>query len=169
MSRRPLLFWAVVMAQVLFLLGWAGYHEWVRRDAPSVLLRPRPVDPRDILRGDYMILDYDVSHIALPAGEKDLAVGSELFVVLEKRGEVHEVAWISSQEPKVELGQVWVRAQVDRFSDKGRVQVRYGIEQFYVPEGKGTPRFEHLLVEAAISPEHRLYIRQLLLDGKRYP
>lgn len=169
MSRRPVLFWAVVLAQVLFLLGWAGYHESVRQNAPSVLLRPRPVDPRDILRGDYMILDYDISHIALPEGEEKPAAGSELFVVLEKRGEVHEVAWISSEEPEVEPGQVWVRGRVDGFPEERRVYLHYGIEQYFVPEGKGTPQFEKLLVKAVVSPDHRLYIRELLLNGKPYP
>jgi uncharacterized membrane-anchored protein len=172
MSRRPLLFWGVVLAQVLFLLGWAGYHEWVRQNAPSVLLRPRPVDPRDLLRGDYMILDYDVSHIAFPVGEGETVNAGDLFVVLEKRGEVHEVAWISEasgKEPEVGPGQVWVRATVDNFTDARQAHVSYGIERYFVPEGKGTPRFENLLVEAVISPDHRLYIRKLILDGKPYP
>ncbi|HEX2224406.1 MAG TPA: GDYXXLXY domain-containing protein [Thermoanaerobaculia bacterium] len=172
MSRKPLVFWAVVLIQIVFLLGWAGYHEWVRQNAPTVLLRPRPVDPRDLLRGDYMILDYDVRHIALPEGEEVPGPGSLLYVVLEKRGEVHEVAWVSSgtgKEPEVSPGQVWVRGRVDDVSEPRRVVVSYGIEDYYVPEGRGTPQFERLLVEAAVSPDHRLYIRQLLLDGKPYP
>lgn len=172
MSRKPLLFWGVVLAQMLFLLGWAGYHEYVRQNAPTILLRPRPVDPRDLLRGDYMILDYDISHIALPEGGGAAYEGHELFVVLEKRGEVHEVAWISEgsgKEPEVGPGQVWVRATRDYFPGKGRVHVNYGIEQYFVPEGKGTPQFEKLLVKASVAPDHRLYIRELLLDGKPYP
>jgi hypothetical protein len=45
----------------------------------------------------------------------------------------------------------------------------FGIEHFYVPEGMGTPRFETIEVEAAVSAARRLAIKRVLLDGKEYP
>ncbi|HEX2643454.1 MAG TPA: GDYXXLXY domain-containing protein [Thermoanaerobaculia bacterium] len=171
MNRRALLFWGLVAAQVLFLLGWAGYHEWVRQTAPTILLKVRPVDPRDIMRGDYMILGYDVSTAPKPdrGGQVVVPYGSEVFVVLEKRGPFHEVVRTSSEEPQgLKPGQIWVRGTVDRFDDK-TIGVNYGIEQYFVPEGMGTPDFKRLEARVSVSPDHRLYIRQLLLDGRPYP
>lgn len=153
-------FWGIVAAQALFLLAWAGYHEAVRRHAPVVLLKTKPVDPRDLLRGDYMILGYEIADVPLPG---DLPQGGEVWVVLERRGEHHAAVVASATEPALAAGQIAVRA---RREWRG---VRFGIENFYVPEGRGTPRFKTLEVEAAVSPTQRLYIRRVLLDGAEYP
>lgn len=170
MKNRALLFWTLVAAQALFLLGWAGYHEWVRQNAPTILLKVRPVDPRDLVRGDYMILGYDVSTVPKPPGDQNLGYYADLFVVLEKRGLYHEAARTSLTEPaNLEPGQIWVRGTADPSAQPGKVQVTYGIEQFFVPEGKGTPSFKDLAVRASVSPDHRLYIREVLLDGRPYP
>jgi len=47
--------------------------------------------------------------------------------------------------------------------------VAYGIEKYFVPEGKGSPRFKAMEVEVSVSPAHRLYIKRVLLDGKAFP
>ena len=72
MSTTAKGFWLLVLAQAGFLLAWAGYHEWVRQNAPVILLKCRPVDPQDLLRGDYMTLDYDISHPATIGGKADV-------------------------------------------------------------------------------------------------
>ena len=65
MNARWKGFVALVAAQAIFLVAWAGYHEIVRGQVPAILLKGRPVDPRDLLRGDYMILSYDISDVPL--------------------------------------------------------------------------------------------------------
>lgn len=174
MNRATKWFIAIVAAQVLFLLGWAGYHEKVRQYAPVILLQGRPVDPRDLLRGDYMTLSYDISNVTipdLPAGEKQVsAMGATVWVLLEKRGNYHVVAEASLKPLSPAAGQFLVQGTLTGANGFGRApRVEYGIERFFVPEGKGTPRFKTLEVEASVSPEQRLYIRRVLLDGKSYP
>ena len=153
-------FWLIVLAQAVFLITWAGWHEHVRTNAPGILLKTKPVDPRDLLRGDYMILGYEIADVTLPASANG---AREYWVVLEKRGEHHAAVRASVEEPVREAGQIAVRAR-----RVGR-SLLYGIEHYYVPEGKGTPRFKTLEVEAAVSPAGNLYIRRLLLDGEPYP
>jgi len=43
--------------QIGFILAWAGYHERVRAYAPTFRIPLAPVDPHDILRGRYFILN----------------------------------------------------------------------------------------------------------------
>lgn len=159
-SQAPRWFWAVIAAQVLFLLSWAGYHEAVRASSPIVLLKTKPVDPRDLLRGDYMILGYEIADVAPPA---DAESGEAIWVVLEPRGAHHAAVSASIEEPVLKPGQIAVRA-----TKTGR-GLAFGIEHFYVPEGRGTPRFRTLEVEAACSPTRRLYIKRVLLDGEPFP
>ncbi len=164
MTQRVLRRWVVgvVAAQVAFLLGWAGYHEQVRREAPTVLLKTRPVDPRDLLRGDYMILGYEIADPPV-LRDSELAAGEEIWVLLAKRGDYHEaIAW-SRHEPRTGPGQIAVRAT------RTWNGLEFGIERFFVPEGRGTPTFSRLEVEASVSPAARLYVRRVLLDGKTFP
>lgn len=164
-SKSARLVWLVVAAQVAGLLAWAGYHEVVRRTAPTVLLQTRPVDPRDILRGDYMILNYEISRptntVRKPGNWDD-----EVFVVLKPEGKYHVIEEILSAEPSAGDSRLWVRA-TNRGGELTRLD--YGIERYFVPEGRGTPTFKLMEVEASVSAQHRLYIRRVLLDGKRFP
>jgi uncharacterized membrane-anchored protein len=162
MSRTTRWFWAIVVAQAMFLLAWAGWHEQVRSRAPVVKLKTVPVDPQDLLRGDYMILRYEISD-AKPPASAPASSGAEFWVVLEPRGEFHVVKSTSWDEPAIDEGQIAVKAAMG-----GRGAV-YGIENYYVPEGKGTPRFKTIDVEAAVSPTRRLYIKRVLVDGRAYP
>lgn len=158
--------WVVVAAQVTFLLSWAGYHEVVRHIAPTVRLRTLPVDPRDLLRGDYMILNYDISS----PGPDVRTIGElqgDAIVVLKRAGDHHVVDEVLAETPAADDPRLWVYAQV--WGTKENPRFDYGIERFFVPEGRGTPQFKTLEVEASVSDAHRLYIRRVWLDGKRFP
>lgn len=165
MSRRLGGFALIVAAQVLFLLGWAGWHEHVRASAPVVRLKTVPVDPRDLLRGDFMILRYDISNVAVPAarGNGTAGRGAEFWVTLEPRDGYHAAIASGWDEPELKPGQIAVRAWP---AARG---VAYGIENYYVPEGKGTPRFKTLEVDASVGADRRLYLKRVLVDGHPYP
>jgi uncharacterized membrane-anchored protein len=165
-------FFAVVAAQICLLLGWAGYHEWNRQTARTILLETAPVDPRDLLRGDFMILSYKISRVPLPVGADNATPpGREIWVLLRLNGRFHEVtgtSWTRPNDPDREV--VVVRARThDRTASGGTVRVDYGIEKYFVPEGRGRPVFREMVVEATVSPLGDLGIKRLLLDGKAYP
>ena len=166
-------FAVVVALQVAFLLGWAGYCEWSRAGAPTVLLQTRPVDPRDLLRGDYMILNYEVSRVPLPEGSPAEAAlpGREIWVTLRRGVRFHAVAATSWAAPDGGREETVVRGRVRGRPAPGQreITVDYGIEKYFVPEGKGQPRFKEMVVEASVSPARALGIKRVLLDGKAYP
>lgn len=174
MSRTTKWFWAIVVAQAAFLLGWAGYHEFVRHHSPVILLKGRPVDPQDLLRGDYMTMAYDISFAGAIEGKASPSSSltrSDVWVLLEKRGTYHEIAKVSRERPQPGPGQVLVRGWegYDFGGTNARTRINYGIERFFVPEGRGSPRFTLVEVEVSVSPAQRLYIKRVLLDGKAYP
>ncbi len=168
-------FWILVVAQALFLVVWAGYHEWIRQTAPVILLKGRPVDPQDLLRGDYMTLAYDISEAEVRGMGKDLGrggnAGAEVWVLLERRDRHHVVVVASRERLNPGPGQFLVRGAIGYRWRTGTASERidYGIERYFVPEGKGSPLFTLAEVEVSVSPAHRLYIRRVLLDGKPYP
>ncbi len=163
MNNKTGWFQGFVALQALFLLGWAGLHEAARSQSDVLLLKGRPVDPQDLLRGDYMILGYDISGLTVPAVMPDDA-GRDVWVLLEKRARYHETVRAGFERIAPGPGQVLVRGTLNR---SGRVD--YGIGKYFVPEGKGTPRFTLLEVEVTVGHSHRLQIKRVLLDGEAYP
>ncbi len=174
--NRTRWFVLVMAMQAAFLLGWAGWHEHIRRTAPVILLKTRPIDPRDPLRGDYLRLSYDISTPPLPpdlraegnrSPNASLHGGTEVCVVLARRGDYYEAMRVTRGEPPLAPDEIWVCGTL---ADPRRGRVAYGIEDYYVPEGKGAPPFRaRIEVEASVSSSHRLYVHRVLVDGKNYP
>lgn len=162
--------WVIVALQVIGLLGWAGYHEMQRRGASVIRLKVRPVDPRDVLRGDYMILRYDISEHPKPAGWK--SGDRDVYVVLAPAGAFHAIADLRLTPPDAAEPRLWVRATARpqwREGASDNLHLRYGIEEFFVPEGRGQGRFDGLEAEVGVSATHRLYLKRLFLGGKPFP
>src|ERR1043165_8678002 len=63
---KVMLFGAAVIVQVALLALMIIDRVEILREGSEVTLQSRPVDPRDLLRGDYVVLGYDISQ--LPAG-----------------------------------------------------------------------------------------------------
>ena len=175
MNRTAKLFWAIVAAQAVFLLAWAGFHEVVRRQAPVIVLQARPVDPQDLLRGDYMTLRYDIGEATIDSATTQTGTntdrGNEVWVLLEPRERYHVVAQASRERLMPKPSQVLVRGTLGYSGSGARRSSRidYGIERYFVPEGKGAPHFQLMEIEVSVSPDHRLYIKRMLLDGHAYP
>ncbi|MBX4954010.1 GDYXXLXY domain-containing protein [Rhizobium lentis] len=144
----------------------------------EVLLKTAPVDPRDFLRGDYVILNYDISTVPVQtiSGGVPTEPGERtLWVRLKKQGDgfwtVSESAF-HALPPQPET----VILRSHPFYSSGlaagdSVRVEYGIERYYVPEGQGKPIEEArndgaVAIMARVSPDGSAQIRSLLVDGK---
>lgn len=160
----------IVALQIVGLLAWAGYHEVQRSRASVIRLKVRPVDPRDLLRGDYMILRYDISEHPQPAGWRSSE--RDVYVILAPSGVWHEIAEVRASPPDRTETRPWGRADARMLARGGaddHLQLRYGIEEFFVPEGRGRDRFERLEAEVGVSATHRLYLKRLFVDGQPFP
>ena len=101
-----------------------------------VSLETAPVDPTDILRGDYVTLGYKISDIDSGLLRENLgddwrlSASEEIFVTLklDKNG-VGSVDSVSTSRP---AGGLYLRGRFRTWSG-----VDYGIDRYYVPEGTG--------------------------------
>ena len=159
----------VLALQSALLLGLVAQQEFRLASPTTVLLETAPVDPRDLLRGDYVILNYKISNLAglfIPPlrTSEDLA-GKTVYVALEKRGAFHEA--VSASLNTISAGQNQVVLKGKLQYGWGVARVEYGLERFYVREGTGNPRGK-LSVEVAVSTGGEAQIKQVFLDGKPY-
>lgn len=138
---------AVVAAQVLVLVWMAGEREWIYRTGQVVYLRTAPVDPRDLFRGDFVRLQYEINDVrrddlgpgvAEPPGERRRH--EIVYTRLRPAGEgLYEAAGASATRPAEGL---YLRGRTEeswRMGSRGpaHFMVKYGIEQFFVEQGSG--------------------------------
>ncbi len=132
----------VLVALILSLaLGWLV---WARvdllRNGAEVTLKTAPVDPRDLFRGHYVVLSYDISRLdpRKLQGDDHFSRGMRIFVTL-RRGEDgfwHAVA-LHRRLPKVAPGEHVITGQVRHVAPAGgELFVTYGIETYFVPKAR---------------------------------
>lgn len=158
---RVLLILAVVF-QVGVLLSMIGLamRPMVAAGGRVVLLRVVPVDPRDLLRGDYVTLSYDVNRVST-AFRPGQTVRVE--VVPEADGLHYHKGAGETTSTNPGPG-VWLRGTVVR---PGSAQ--FGLEKFFVPEGQGldyerAARSRRLWAEVSVAPDGQAGLRRLVIE-----
>jgi uncharacterized membrane-anchored protein len=180
---KPVLFGAAILIQVALLGAMVVDRAQILRKGAEVRLQTRPVDPRDFLRGDYVVLGYDISR--LKAGSlKGQPAGSRNPIVFVKlapnRGGIYEAISVHTDPVAVASAEVLIRGQVRYGASCGNsgtpafcddLQIRYNLESYFVPEGEGKKLEDarnagKLTIVAAVTPSGRAAIKRLLLDGQ---
>lgn len=170
---KPKLLMLILALQTAWLLGTVAVQESALARGRVVLLETRPVDPRDLLRGDYLVLNYKISNVptslfAPPLSDRS-PYGRTVWIALSPREEFHEIvrASLEKLEPAT-TNEVIIRGETYGWSNMERgVSVSYGLEQFFVREGTGNPRGK-ITVQAVVPASGRASIKQVFVDGKPY-
>jgi uncharacterized membrane-anchored protein len=176
------LFGAAALLQVVLLAMMVFDRAQILREGTEVTLQTRPVDPRDLLRGDYVVLGYDISQ--LPAGSLlNQPTGTRNPVVFVKlapnRDGLYEAISVHADAVAVTSPEVLIRGHVAYGASCGssgrafcdKLQVRYNLESYFVPQGEGKKLEQarnqrKLTVVAAVLPSGRAAIKRLLVDGE---
>ncbi|WHO71710.1 GDYXXLXY domain-containing protein [Rhizobium sp. BT03] len=179
-SRNGYLFSAIIVAalQTVILGTVIQSRASILANGTEVLLKTAPVDPRDFLRGDYVVLNYDISSVpvqtvsgGIPAepGERTL------WVRLKKQEDGFWTVTESSFHQLPPLPETVILRSQPFYSGGlaagDSIRVEYGIERYYVPEGQGKPIEEarndgNVAISVRVSPAGSAQIRSLVVDGK---
>ena len=166
----------VLALQSAWLLGTAFTQERILRVGQLILLETQPVDPRDLLRGDYVRLNYTISTVPrgeffAPALAADVLPGTTVYVALAPSGTngFYQLARASTEWFTPASNEVVLRGQVAQswWTSAGPIRVEYGLEKYFVAEGTGHPTGK-LTVQAAVTKSGRANIREVFVDGKPY-
>lgn len=172
--RRTLL-WTAIALQVA-TIGWMVWHHRQPGDSGErIVLRCRPVDPRDLLKGEYVILSYDFSTVTKEHERGLLAEIPQLLPTPNGSGATERQFWdlpwdMTIYVPLKRLpdgsalaGEPTFRRPKDGLYLQGLTrgsQLRFGIEAYYVKEGEGRKwedlaRRGELAAEIGILPDGR--------------
>jgi uncharacterized membrane-anchored protein len=177
---KAVLFGAAILLQCALLVLMVADRVRILREGREVTLQTRPVDPRDLLRGDYVVLGYDISQLPAGAlaGQPTAERNPVVFVKLAPDANgLYQAVSVHAAPVTVAAPEVLIRGRVSyscgstsrTFCD--RLTIRYGLESYFVPEGEGKTleqarNQQKLRVVAAVLPSGRAAIKRLLLDGE---
>jgi uncharacterized membrane-anchored protein len=141
--RKSFVILAVIL-QLIVLAYMAGEREYILRNGKVIHLRTAPIDPRDMFRGDYVRLNYEISRIPVnrlkgvdSVGE--LKKGDKIFVSLkEGPNGLYELLDAGLAKPANGIylaGRLPYPYRTLRASNP--VWINYGIEAYFVEQGRG--------------------------------
>lgn len=149
----------VVLLQALVLVAMIAKKQWTLATGTPVVLATVPVDPRSLFRGDYVQLNYKIGTLRLDsvAGDRNFKKHDKIFVRLQPGSEDATPLSVHRERPQPAAGQVVLRGAVEwvvansfptqvaedstlaesEAHPAEQIHVRYGIENYFVPEGEG--------------------------------
>jgi uncharacterized membrane-anchored protein len=174
-KTKKILFWVIVAAQLSVLAVMIAKQERLLAQGTKVLLKCRPVDPRSLFSGDYVILTYEISRLAnekLPVkNSESFSDKQNIYVALEKDKvfTYYNAVEISSDLKKLaKRYPVVIRGTVTSAWDK-EINIKYGVEQYFVPQNKGREierNLSDVTVQVSIDKEGSSAISQLYINNK---
>jgi uncharacterized membrane-anchored protein len=187
-GRVPALARTALAALVLcgLVLAMVVERAAILRDGATIRLATLPVDPRDLFRGDYVVLDYEISTINLTriGAATDLRRDEPIQVGVRAgvNGQAEVVRVVRAGQPN-EAGLIWLGSKAGSVmncisgsigascSEGDKVmRVRYGLESYFVPQGEGraieTTQASRVGILAAVNAAGASAIKALLIDGK---
>lgn len=169
---------AVLAAQVLVLADMVWDRITLLNTGREVVLDVIPVDPRSLFRGDYVILNYDISRFDGALVDGNVARGATIYVTIAKDAAGKwKVVRASGEMPRGPgAGEVVLKARSDRWrfgpvAANATIQASYGIESYFIPEGTGR-ELERLVGEkriravVAVGRDGTAALKGLEADGK---
>jgi uncharacterized membrane-anchored protein len=128
----------VVSIPAIVILVFLGIKLFTYSFGQEILLETAPVDPRDLFRGDYVALSYKISRIDLSSLPHDtnFSSGQAIYASLSKKEKFWTIDSVSHSKPSLEMNQVCMKGKVIN-SFENQLFIEWGIESYFVPEGKG--------------------------------
>lgn len=181
----------VATVQFAALAAMIADKQWTLTTGTPLVLQTEPVDPRSLFMGDFARLGYPIGRLRLDgdggvgglAGDKDFQRHDTVWVALRPDPAGAQAVSVHHERSAVPADLVALKGEVQYASDadwdratnktikRRTLQVRYGIEQYYVPEGKGgqieRPQGgEKVTIRVAVDGRGKAGILAVLFDGR---
>jgi uncharacterized membrane-anchored protein len=151
---------------ILVIVLFLGAKLYTTTTGTEILLKTAPVDPRDLFRGDYVILSYDIATTAHPGLEFER--DENIYAALSKKEKYWTIDKISKTKPALAETQVCLKGKV-RWSTSSSTRVTWGIESYFVPEGAGRDierQRRNLSVIVSVDGNCRSVVKELLMNDE---
>jgi uncharacterized membrane-anchored protein len=177
-KRIILLLAAAIIIQIAILFSMVVLQNIRLASGRHIIVKTVPIDPRSLFRGDFIKLNYEFSRISfdrIKSAEKYFYPGDKIFVKLAQVAEQWGIVSASDKPLKAEKpNEVVILGVVQRVSGWGKdkfVEIEYGIESYFLPEGRG--RYieqeisqKRVKVELSVDKKGYASVYRLFIDDK---
>jgi len=178
----------LIIAQIAALAAMIADKQWTLNTGTPVVLQTEPVDPRSLFMGDYARLAYPISRLRL---DGEAAIGGDqsfkrldtVWVAIQPDPEGAKAVSVHHQRSAVPSGLLALKGEAQSFNEyewdratnksvkQRTLNVRYGIEQYYVQESTGMQierpqNGTKVSILVAIDSRGKAGILAVLMDGK---
>lgn len=154
MNNKPLLKFVLCAAiPLLILMAMTITPLLTLQYGQEIKIKTMPVDPRDVFRGDYVVLNYEINEIPIdkvPEIFKHEDKWQEqhrrpLYVIMKKDGDYYVVDHAAFEKPKAGIylkayfqWVVWPQTAVYQGEQNiTGIRVSYNLDQYFLPENTG--------------------------------
>lgn len=180
MTKKEKNFILAVTLQVVIIAVIIFFRLVILSGGERVLLKIEPVDPRDILRGDYVTFRYTGISTLDPKieGGKEVLYGEKVYLLLGQDGQYWKGVAVRKTRPA--KGEIALRGSVtSRYgkgygynSDTDPIRITYGIEEYFIPEGKGRGfnfADKEVSAEVVVDKQGNALLERVYIDGTPWP
>lgn len=148
---------------LIVLLGIAGtftlYLSWPLITGKTVVLATHPVDPFDILMGQYIQINYDISNIPTVQNAKE-----NYYIYVTLKEDENGVWRYQEASLTIPQDQTFIRGKITSIYNN-QMRVEYGVEQYFFERNAQLPT-TNLTIEAKMDSSGQARISKLLHNGK---
>lgn len=180
-------FLIAIIIQIVIIFGLIIYKSLALISPTIVLLKIVPVDPRDFLRGDYVAFQYEISNVEATNWytSEDMIIknNDSVYVTLYESGEYWRAGSVTKVKP--DKGVVFIKGTVVSGGGEGQVgqfinqptpnshlQIIYGIEQKFIPEGVGSNfsfANKYVTASVAVNKNGQAILKHIFINGEPWP
>lgn len=150
----------IILVLLIILGGFLLYVSYPLLSTKKAILATQPVDPFDIIRGQYMTIRYEIGTIPFISGAQ---VGDEVYVTLLE-DTVGISRYKASSLDKPSRDELFIRGKIISMSENS-LGLEYGIEQYFF-ERNARIEARDMDVEVKLSNNGGARISRLLKDGQ---
>lgn len=157
----------IILIWILILGGFLFYQQNRLVGGHDIWVKPQPVDPRDLFRGDYVIFTYDFSQLQADRFfNNQNEMQNVVYAVLQKKEQYYELDYFTTIYPS-HKDAIFLKGKAVEGLHDGTA-ITYNIESYFVPEGEGKEHENYvgkdLLVKIHINPDGEATIIKTNLD-----
>lgn len=180
---RTILISSLVIGHMLFFSLWyASESQQFYQPVVKIMVNAVPVDPRDLLSGQYIRIEYAFSRVPNRVPESRVPFGwaGRIWDGTRSSSKVNKTVWVvlhaveGFYEPKdafftkpkaLKEGEVVIKGRI--MNRRGRIT--YGIEKYFVPERTKEPNRADTKIELEVYETGSVRISKVYVKGELWP
>jgi uncharacterized membrane-anchored protein len=179
---------AVIVLLQFSALGWTIYDRTrLLETGRPLYLQCEPIDPRSLLSGDYVTLNYSVSRftgaqlLALMDAPAPLAVNERIYIAFVKKpgARFHTPIALGRDRDRLrsrsdlilraEVAGAYFQNPAGAIAPDDSLSLRFGAEQYFTPQREGAAierEMANAYVELAVAPDGDSALRRLFVNNQ---